>query len=275
MAVLYLKTFFEALERLDLAHVRALSVDPQNFATAEELELIRKDLEPISIESKRLNMPTVIGRLAKIEAFYMGSGVCSNQSLHHDINETIAAVRRDAGEEYFCHYDKKRLVFLREMPTAWNEVFTAFKSATVEIEEGIDCYALGHNTACVFHMCRVAEIGLRAIAKERGIKTLKRNKPVEWGTWGEVFRALDGEISKIRNKPAGPAKDAALGFYEKILSDLRAIQSLYRDPTMHLRDSYDDGQAQSAMFRVRELMAMLASQLSEDALRPISWSRWK
>jgi hypothetical protein len=33
-----------------------------------------------------------------------------------------------------------------------------------------------------------------------------------------------------------------------ILSDLHAIQNLYRDRTMHLRKGYDGREAQSAMF---------------------------
>ena len=67
----------------------------------------------------------------------------------------------------------------------------------------------------------------------------------------------------------------ALAFYEPVLSDLRAIQSLYRDQTMHLRDMYDDGEAQSAMFRVQQLMTILSAKLSESSIRSIPWRAWK
>jgi hypothetical protein len=86
---------------------------------------------------------------------------------------------------------------------------------------------------------------------------------------------MEPTIEELRKKPNGVQKTNALAFYERILSDLRAVQSLYRDQTMHLRDEYDDGEAQSAMFRVRELMNMLASKLDGNSTRAIPWSAWK
>jgi hypothetical protein len=44
---------------------------------------------------------------------------------------------------------------------------------------------------------------------------------------------------------------------------------------MHFRKSYDDGEAQTAMLRARELMKTLASKLTEDSTRALPWSAWK
>jgi hypothetical protein len=161
---------------------------------------------------------------------------------------------------------------LLRMESEWGPVFSSFKSAKVEIEEGIDCYALGHNTACIFHMMRVAEIGLRAIAKERGIQKVSKNKPIEYGTWGDVIKAVEDEMANIRGRvSAGPKKEAALEFYSTAAADLRQLLSNFRDKTMHLRGSYDPGQTVSAIFRTHSLMAMLAKKLSEDRPRKIRW----
>jgi hypothetical protein len=124
-------------------------------------------------------------------------------------------------------------------------------------------------------MSRVAEIGLRTIARERGIKNARKDVPLDWGTWGQAFNAIEDKLKDIRKNPPGPKKDAALAFYDTVLSDLHAIQNLYRDRTMHLRKRYDDGEAQSAMFRTRELMTTLSSRLREDSIRPIPWSAWR
>jgi hypothetical protein len=119
-------------------------------------------------------------------------------------------------------------------------------------------------------MMRTAEFGLRMIARERGTKSVGR-KPIEWATWQEVFQAIEEKLRVIRQATQGPKKYAALRFYEGALSDLRTLQTNYRDPTMHFRDSYDRGQAQSAMFRVKSLMANLAAKLREDRIRKIRW----
>jgi hypothetical protein len=86
-----------------------------------------------------------------------------------------------------------------------------------------------------------------------------------------TLRAIEQQLSAIRNATAGPKKDAALAFYNGAVSDLRALQDLYRDRTMHLRESYDEGQAQSAMHRVHSLLDNLASRLNEANPRQIRW----
>ena len=270
-----LRRFLDALADLNIAQVRTRMAIPEAFPSDGELSLINENLERIREESVRLDMPTVIGRLARIAAFFSFGARSTNGALSHEINELFDAVERDAREQFFCHYRQERVGFLLKVQEDWASVFVNFKSARTEIEAGVDCYALGHNAACVFHMARIGEIGLRAIGRERGVKTVRGNVPIAWGTWGNVFQAIEPEIKIIRNKPNRHQKDAALAFYDTVLSDLHAIQSLYRDPTMHFRGTYDDGEAQSAMFRARSLMKTLASKLDENSTRKIPWSAWK
>jgi hypothetical protein len=271
----HLRPFMDALAELNIAQTRARMVDPDTFPEFEALEPIRANLAAIDREAANLAMATVRGRLARIAMLFSPGAVTTYGTLAHEIDELFNAVERDARDEFFCHYQKERIGWLQRMPMEWESVFKAFKSARPEIEAGIDCFALGHNAACVFHMCRVGEIGLRAIARERGIKNVRKDVPLEWGTWGQVFAAIEAALKAIRQKPTGPKKDVALTFYDTILSDLHAIQSLYRDRTMHFRKSYDDGEAQTAMLRARELMKTLASKLTEDSTRALPWSAWK
>ena len=76
--------------------------------------------------------------------------------------------------------------------------------------------------------------------------------PIEWDTWDQILGAIEPEVERInRNWSNGPSKEAALAFYNVVLADLRAIKALYRDPTMHLREAYNDGEAQGAMLRAQ------------------------
>ena len=206
-------------------------------------------------------------------------GILGNQRMQpytwgrvHSLLETLQRqISLQLQGEYFFHYMREDAHLLIEMEKEWGIVISSFPTVKPEVASGIDCFSIGHNTACVFHMMRAAEFGLRMIARERGIKIVGRNKPIEWGTWTDVFRAIDDKLRAVRNATPGPKKDAALAFYNGALSDLRVLQSNYRDPTMHFRDSYDRGQAYSAMFRVKTLMANLASKLREDRIRKIKW----
>jgi hypothetical protein len=201
----------------------------------------------------------------------MWSRQFSYSELAIELKPLIEAFESDLRKEYFYHYPRHKALMVLMTPGQWAVPIQAFPSIRPEVEAGVDCFAIGHNVACVFHMMRVAELGLRVIAKERRVTKVRKNTPVEWGTWNEVSRAISQKLEVIRNATAGPRKDAALAFYNAALSDLRALQGLYRDRTMHLRESYDDGQAQSAMLRTRNLMEMLASRLNEQSTRQIRW----
>lgn len=192
--------------------------------------------------------------------------------IAQELKVLAEAIDDDIKYEYFYHYPRNKGLLLARVPGDWAAALTAFPSAQKDIEAGVDCYALGHNTACVFHMMRAAEAGLRAIARERGVRTVRRRTPLEWGTWGDVFTAIETALEGIKQATAGPKKDGALAFYNSALSDLRALQDLYRDRTVHLRaEGYDDGQAQSAMTRVRHLLGTLAMRLTEDKPKRIRW----
>ena len=200
---------------------------------------------------------------------------------HIELHDFFAEVRalREALENgskliRVYRYPQDKALTLLNAETHWQDAIKQFPSCKTEVIAGIDCWAMGQPTACVFHMSRVGEIGLRAIGRERGVKTVRGIVPIEWGTWGQVFQAIEPTLVAIRKRPNGPKKDAALAFYDTVLSDLRAIHSLYRDPSMHFRGSYDDGEAQSALFRAHSLMTMLSTKLNEQSNRAISWSAW-
>jgi hypothetical protein len=222
-----------------------------------------------------LAMPRTGERLGRIAAFIQNGPAITFRQWGHELYELQQAVKYDSLQEGFCHYRRDRVAYLQRMKTEWASVFEKFGSARKDTEEGVDCYALGHNTACVFHMCRVAEIGLIAIGRERGVIAVWGGRvPIEWGTWGQILGAIEPKIGGINKWPNGPAKDAALAFYSNVLADLRAIKALYRDPTMHLGDSYNDGETQGAMFRAHSLMTALASKLSDQTVAEIPESAW-
>jgi hypothetical protein len=273
----HLRDILAALAQLNIAKAWARCGDSDDFPSVEAVAKLWEYLAPVEKEILNLDMPTARYRIAKLQALFSTGAATTYHSLELELGELWDAIERDAREEYFCHYQKYKIQYFKNMGNDLALVFQNFSSTREEIIAGVDCYALGHNTACVFHMSRVGEMGLRIIAEERGVKSIKKrgaSVPVEWATWGEVFNAIEPRLTEIRHKPNGPKKDAALAFYDTIKSDLKAIQSLYRDQTMHLRGSYDDAEAQSAMFRVRQMMTTLASKLDEASIKKIHWSAW-
>jgi hypothetical protein len=88
----------------------------------------------------------------------------------------------------------------------------------------IDCYTLGDYGGCVFHMMGLAELGLRAIAKERGVESVGKHKPIEWGTWQDVFAAIEGQLKIVRQARVGPNQTisiTSISGYPRIISDVK------------------------------------------------------
>jgi hypothetical protein len=125
--------------------------------------------------------------------------------------------------KYFYHYPQEKALVLLKFERDWDTINSRFPSSKRDALAAVDCWALGHNTASVFHFMRVAEYGLRAIAKELRAP-LPKKKPIEWATWQEIIIAIRTARDEIgRTKPAGPGKDEALAFYSGALisRDLR------------------------------------------------------
>jgi hypothetical protein len=181
------------------------------------------------------------------------------------------AIRIEFKEVLIYAYPKEKGQKLSGWEADWKEIHVAFPDVRVDSFGATDCYALGHNTASVFHSMRVAEIGLRALANERRIK-LAKNKPLEWGAWQEIIKALDDEIKLIGAWKPGHRKDGALDFYSGARADLNAFKDEYRNLVMHVRKSYDENQAARALARVHEFMGRLAAKIDHRHHR-IKWGR--
>lgn len=179
------------------------------------------------------------------------------------------AIEVELRQYFYYQYPKLKGQKLRAWKDDWKASLAAFPFIENDVFCATDCYALDHATASVFHSMRVAEHGLRALAKERRIR-LPKNKPVEWGTWQEIIRALDDEIKVIGGKKAGEAKDAALEFYSGARADLNGFKDEYRNLVTHVRAAYDHLQALRALTNVNSFMERVAARIDHRHHR-IRW----
>jgi hypothetical protein len=136
------------------------------------------------------------------------------------------------------------------------EVIAAFPSASFDVEEATKCLALGRDTACVLHLMRVMEAGLKAIGDRLGVDTT--HKP----GWEGVIRKSHSQMALPNDR-----KDASWIKDEAFLSDaivmLTAVKTAWRNPTMHAEKTYTKEQATRIWDAVRGFMQQLATGLRE------------
>jgi hypothetical protein len=78
------------------------------------------------------------------------------------LRETIEDGLRYIG---FYHYPNQKRQLLQRVEADWQQTIAQFKSAKPDILAAVDCYALEHFTACVFHLMRVLEHCLRELSE--------------------------------------------------------------------------------------------------------------
>ncbi|HLY04182.1 MAG TPA: hypothetical protein VKR31_00385 [Rhizomicrobium sp.] len=129
-----------------------------------------------------------------------------------------------------------------------------------ELDEAAKCRALGRPTAAVFHLMRIMEIGIRAVAKCLDIPD--PTKPVE-KNWGAILKAVKAGIDKKWPNGAGRMKgDGAL--FEDLFASLDAVKNPWRNPTMHVENKYTDEEADYIFSAVRGFMSRVAHRLDEN-----------
>lgn len=129
-----------------------------------------------------------------------------------------------------------------------------------EWRQAAQCYALECNTACVMHLMRLMELGLRALAKHMDA-TEELKPPIELANWKPVLDAIGKRIEKLKEDPRSTDRAREIAFYSDAAERISYFQGM-RDESAHARARYDKYAARSTLDRVKEFMTLLAEKLS-------------
>lgn len=268
-----LKRFMGALKAIDqeigICGARSGGSVLMMIAEDDKARMLQ-NLNFVEIVCKEMNLIGAKNRLERIGInFKLG---ITYHALSTELVVLKQAIEDDVKLEYFYHYPKKFADIFNDRDKDWEKTLKAFPSKAVrfEIESGIDTYALGHPTAAVFHFMRIAEFGLRALARVCKVK-LKKG-PIEWQTWQDLITAINKRAEQIlQNQRKGPKKDAALGFYNGAVQHFAGFKDQYRNAVSHARVVYAPWQAEMAMRQVRDFMNSLSEKIGENAKGRIKW----
>lgn len=102
---------------------------------------------------------------------------------------------------------------------------------------------------------RAIEIGLDALRGHLGVDSPEN--PV----WGAVINAIDSAVKTARSE--GRIGEDTSASYTNLLSDLRIIKDAWRNPTMHVKHSYDEDLAFDILRATRRFLQDLAKALDK------------
>jgi hypothetical protein len=171
-----------------------------------------------------------------------------------------SVVHKELGERVFMYIPEDRITWLNKQDAFGPEVSLNFKSAKEDIIESGNCYAVGLYTACVFHTMRVLEHGIKALAKDIGLKFYRQS----WGTIIKKIKdKIDLEIKSLSGQPKDQMRTEKLQFLSQVAQEFTYFKDGWRNYVMHGEDKYDGPKALSILNHVKTFMAHLATKLTE------------
>jgi hypothetical protein len=181
------------------------------LSSEQRLELFR-DLENWDLGrfSNMLEIVEADFPLVLLELALKGEENCPIERVQTYLEQIDLAIERVTSGRKFVLIQPGREKLVANSSLFGVDVTKAFPSARTDIQEVGNCLAVDLNTAAVFHLMRVVECGLRALARHLKVKIKK--VPLEYAEWGRIIQEIDAKVTKLRQGPRGPKKSAAVEF---------------------------------------------------------------
>jgi hypothetical protein len=164
------------------------------------------------------------------------------RNMHHELLEQV-----------FFSPDVRYKQYFEDERLFGDRVFQAFPSAANDIFEAGTCLALERGTACVMHLMRVMESGLKALAAHLAVP--------HQNDWGAYLGKIQAELEK-RYKTSG-VRSAGEQFFSEAALGFDRVRRAWRNPTMHVDNSYSPERARDILEAVKSFMSHLATQIHE------------
>jgi hypothetical protein len=119
-------------------------------------------------------------------------------------------------------------------------VYEKFPSARHEVTEAGNALAFSLYSACVFHLMRVAEHGLRKLARRLDVRLTDKTSflPLEYADWHKIITGIRGKIEAERKVSSGPRRQEKLEMYSNAADHCEYMKDIWRNTASHARKSY-------------------------------------
>lgn len=130
-----------------------------------------------------------------------------------------------------------------------------FPLAIYDADESGKCLALERTTACVFHLMRVMEVGLKSLSELAGIPYAP--------SWESYLKQIS-DLYKEKWEKKDPEWKRGEPFFVEAAGHLSSVKIAWRNPTMHVARNYSSEEAKEVFVSVRTFIRHLAAHLSEQ-----------
>jgi hypothetical protein len=255
----YVRFFAAACARYEMA-ISGLSTivrkNDNGLVADEDIDNIRHEMELLRAWSATVDLQSVKPKAERIlEALRPGVKAVF---IRDDLRDLQDRIEDELESRQFLYVSPSLAEYYTNPLGGWSDVVDKFPPAQFDIEESAKCFALGRHTACVFHLMRVMEIGLRGLAKDLRIPYAP--------SWESYIKQIQASIDqKRRAKGVRWRRDEP--YFTEVLGDLTSIKMAWRNPTMHVRRKYTPDETLDIFNAVKTFMQRLAVRENAKELK--------
>lgn len=212
-------------------------------------------------ECKILDMPISTQKARSLKASIDSGFRYSAEVMHKELEGLAETITMELSKQKFAYIPSAVDKYFEQEKLFGETVYDKLEAAREDIKDAGNCIAASLPTAAVFHLMRVAEIGLRHIARKVSVKLTDKGKPmpVEFATWDKVLNSIRSKIASAHAMSKGRRKAAQLQFFSDAADQLTYIRDIWRNEVSHTGRRYNDSEAMAVMVRVRAFMELLAT----------------
>ena len=203
---------------------------------------------------EKLNLPL---SAACIEEVTADLNVIKNQPLGSEmvfpkISEIEGQMRRELKATYYIALTSDEAKYLQNLYPFSEGVMGQFPDADYDILEASKSFALSRYTATVFHCMRTMEVALTSIAQPFEIPI--ENNPSWFAILDKIKKALN-----VKHNTKDDEWQRREPKYKDVFVTLTAVKDAWRNPTMHVKNKYDQREALDIYNAVGAFMRNLAT----------------
>lgn len=249
--------------KTEVHDILELGVELRDFATTLDLATETPSM-PVT-DDERADLKDTLLRLAKTaeklelpQSHYMLRQASRSLPKTGEALEMLGnLIHNELKSCLFLHVPVHRARFFDMQTPDW--VTGAFPSVGSDLVQAGNAFVAGLHVATVFHLMRVLEIGLRALALDIGATT---SKPLDQMDWGSIISKIEEEI-KVRATGGRGGKDPKLEFYTRVALSFRFFKDSWRNYVSHMRGPCSENQASDLLSQVPAFMADLSAEIHE------------
>jgi hypothetical protein len=257
---------FGLLKLLEGQEAFAASKPPGDKLTVDEKKAIHNLLKCVQIRLFQTDLRISNARINEFTVQKMPTTDtdCTYQIMRSEISGILHAIERELKEHHFAYIPITLAGCFENKDFLGDTVYEHFYSARADIKDAGNCVAAGLNTAAVFHLMRVVNIGLRTLAKSVGVKRID-GKKLEYCRDESIIKKVGKEIDKklesVESIKRGEKWENKKALYQGLLVDLQYFKDAVRDPMAHARKNYTEAGAMDVYDHVKNFMQRLDKHL--------------